>query len=77
MRGDAPISRIYRLGESHRPDPERTFARIWAWCRDLWVKQGTIVAKPCELPEELREPLVTWANETYGQSKRNGHKKAG
>lgn len=69
----APISRIYQLGEpSTLANPERIHARVWRWCRDLWVKQGTIVAKPGELPEELREPLVAWANDTYGASKKKG-----
>ena len=48
-------------------EPDRIFSRIWRWCRDLWVEQGTIVAKPDELPEELRGPLVAWADETYGE----------
>jgi hypothetical protein len=69
MRGHPRISPIYRLGPGSRPDPERVFARIWRWCRDLWIEQGTIVAKPSELPDHLRGPLVEWANQTYGESR--------
>ncbi len=67
MRGDPGISSIYRLGAAAQPDPDRVFSRIWRWCRDLWVQNGTIVARPDELPECLREPMQQWANETYGE----------
>ena len=72
----APISRIYHLGTPAAPaDPERVFARVWRRCRDLWLDCGTIAVKPDELPEELRAPMVAWANDTYGerrQQRRNG-----
>lgn len=75
MRGVAPISRIYALGEPGPiHDPERVFSRIWRWCRDLWVVRGTIVARPEELPEHLRGPMVAWAEETYGR-RRNGQER--
>lgn len=71
MRGDPSISPIYRMGApSVQPDPDRVFARIWRWCRDFWVEQGTIAVKPDELPEELRGPMVAWADETYGERRR-------
>lgn len=67
MRGEPKISHVYHMGEPTTPaDPERTFARIWRWCRDLWVKNGTIVARPSELPPNLRGPMVEWANTNYG-----------
>ena len=66
MKGQPRISPIYNLGAKPTPDPNRTFARIWRWCRDLWVMNGTIVAKPGELPDHLRQPMMEWANETYG-----------
>lgn len=76
MRGHPRISPIYRLGQADAPrDPEAIFARVWRWYRDLWVEQGTIVARPEDLPEHLRGPLVDWANEAYGerrQSRRAG-----
>ena len=68
MKGEPSISPIWRQVPS-APDGERMFSRIWRWCRDLWVEQGTIVAKPSELPEHLREPLVAWATDTYGERK--------
>lgn len=76
MKGQAPISSIYRRGpNSNNDDPERMFSRIWRWCRDLWVLNGTIVARPDELPAELKEPMVEWANETYGERKRGTKKR--
>lgn len=67
MRGQPAISRVYRLGARSEPHcPDAVFARVWRWCRELWVEQGTIAVRPDELPEEIREPLVAWANETYG-----------
>lgn len=67
MRGEPSISRIYALGTPPPPpDPERAFARVWRWCRDLWVECGTIAVKPEELPVELRRALTEWANEAYG-----------
>lgn len=75
MKGHPRISPIYRLGPGSSPDPERAFARIWRWCRDLWVENGTIVAKPNELPDDLRKPMVDWANDNYG-ARKNGTKKS-
>ena len=66
MKGQPRISPIYTLSDKAVCDPERAFARIWRWCRDLWVLNGTIVAKPGELPDHLRQPMMEWANETYG-----------
>ena len=74
MKGQPRISPIYNLGAKPTPDPNRTFARIWRWCRDLWVMNGTIVAKPGELPDHLRQPMVDWANDNYGEQK-DGAKK--
>lgn len=70
MRGEPAISPIWRMVPSPGPDPERAFARLFAWCRDLWTDHGTIVAKPNELPDHLREQMVAWANETYGRRAR-------
>lgn len=71
MRGQPTISPVYRMGQpSTRPDPDAAFARVWRWCRDLWVEQGTIAVRPDELPEELRGALVSWANEAYGHRRR-------
>lgn len=68
MRGQPRISSIYRMAAPSMPDePDRVFSRIWAKCRDLWVEQGTIAVKPEELPEELRGPLVAWADDNYGE----------
>lgn len=68
MRGRPRISSIYRMGEpATPPDPERTFTRIWRWSRDLWIQRGTIVARPNELPDDLAQQLVAWANDQYGE----------
>lgn len=75
MKGQPRISSIYAMGESSTTDPDRVHARVWRWCRDLWLINGTIVAKPRELPEDLREPLVRWADETYGERKRDKQKR--
>jgi hypothetical protein len=74
MKGHPRISPIYRLAQPDTPDPDRHFARIWRWCRDLWVQNGTIVAKPAELPENIRASMIQWANDTYGEH-RNGKKR--
>ncbi len=71
MRGEPRISPIYRMAASNVPsDPERVFHRIWAKCRDLWVEQGTIAVKPDELPDDIRAPLVAWAERNYGERRR-------
>lgn len=71
MRGQPRISPIYRMAAPTVPnDPEVVFSRIWRWCRELWVQRGTIVARPDELPEHLRGPMVAWAEETYGERRR-------
>ena len=71
MRGQPRISPIYGMGApSMSADPERVFYRIWRKCRDLWVEQGTIAVKPEELPEELRGPLVAWAEDQYGERRK-------
>ena len=68
MRGDPAISSIWRWTQpSGGRDPEQTHARIWAWCRDLWIRHGTIAVKPSELPDGLRLAMIAWADETYGR----------
>jgi hypothetical protein len=74
MKGHPRISPIYSLGPGDASDPDRAFARIWKKCRDLWVLNGTIVAKPNELPDHLRQPLVDWANDNYGKQKNGAQK---
>ncbi len=70
MRGDPPISSIYRMaGPATPPDPDRIHAKIWRWYRDLWTKHDTIAFKLRDLPEHLRKPLIELANETYGEQK--------
>ena len=66
MKGHPPISPIYGFGRRSASNPDRACARIWRWCQELWVENGTIVAKPGELPDHLRQPMVDWANDTYG-----------
>lgn len=65
MRGQPNISSIYRHGPQVRQD-EMTFGRLWRLCRSMWVRQGTIVVKPHEIPEPLRAGMIEWANDQYG-----------
>jgi hypothetical protein len=63
------VSKIYSLGP--RPvDLDGAVARIWRLCRSMWVQQGTIVVKPEELPDELRRKMESWANDQYGERRR-------
>lgn len=63
------VSKIYSLGP--RPvDLDGAMARIWRLCRAMWVEQGTIVVKPCELPDGLRAEIEAWATEQYGERRR-------
>lgn len=60
------VSKIYSLGPQP-VDLEGAMGRIWRLCRSMWVQQGTIVVKPAELPEELRQALTAWADDQYGE----------
>ncbi|MAI35062.1 MAG: hypothetical protein CMM07_25770 [Rhodopirellula sp.] len=68
MRGQAPISGIYKLGEQQQHDPDAAHGRTWSFARRLWAKCGIVVIWPRSLPEELRKPIVKWANSEYGRS---------
>jgi hypothetical protein len=60
------VSKIYSLGPSPQ-DQDGAFARIWRMCRNAWVQHGTLVVKPAELPENLRQGITEWANDQYGE----------
>ena len=59
------VSAIYSRGPGN-PDPDGAAARIWRLCRNMWIEQGTVVVKPAELPDGLREALTAYAEDQYG-----------
>lgn len=61
------VSKIYQLGPSSSQDHEGAIGRIWRMCRDAWVRCGIIVAKPNDLPPELRAAMIEWATDQYGR----------
>lgn len=68
MRGDAPISSVYRMGE--RPtaeDPIEAFCRLDRMRRAAWRNAGIISVQLSELPTELRDMMQKWAEDNYGR----------
>jgi hypothetical protein len=68
VKGQPPISSIYKLGQQRSmDDPFRQWGRLERLRRQAWQKAGVIAVKPQELPEDLAERLQEWADETYGR----------
>lgn len=71
MRGQAPISSIYRMGEqTGMVDPDRVFAKNFAVMRELWLQRGVVALYPSDLPNDLQPAIEQWASDTYGERKR-------
>lgn len=67
MRGHAPISGVYRLGEpTRRMDPLEEWGRMDMMRRNAWRQAGFVAVRPAELPEPLATELKRWAEAEYG-----------
>lgn len=67
MKGEAPISGIYRCGQKPQADGPAEFARILRLRRRLWREASVIAVMPDELPEPLRSDMRRWAEVNYGR----------
>lgn len=68
MRGDPPISGVYRLaGRADEHDPLREWGRLEAMRRHAWQQSGVVAVRPDELPDDLGTKLTRWAEAEYGK----------
>lgn len=67
MKGQAPISSIYRHAPAQPADPDwESWSRIERLRRKAWLDAGVVAVLIPELPEHLRSAVKAWAEETYG-----------
>lgn len=66
MRGDPPISSIYRHGQKTPSDIDRE-KRKRTVCETLYIECGLIVIDPTVVPPELARLARSWAVEKYGE----------
>ncbi|WP_172332742.1 hypothetical protein [Mangrovicoccus sp. HB161399] len=68
MKGNAPISRIYSMGQAAAdPDPLATNARTERMRRDSWREHKLVIVRMSELPEPLRAAMAKWAETQWGR----------
>lgn len=67
MRGQAPISSVYRQAQYDAPEPDwEQWSRIERLRRKAWKERGVVSVIVSELPDPLRDEIKSWAEENYG-----------
>lgn len=67
MKGEAPISSIYKRGKQDQQDVDwEAWGRIERLRRNAWLDTGVLAFKIEDLPEDVQGQMQQWAEEIYG-----------
>ena len=68
MKGDAPISGIYQMGEAPRMTPAEKARQTFELRRAAWRSMGLVVIDPADddVGEWLREAVMAYARKRFG-----------
>jgi len=71
MKGDAPISSIYRHATPNSEvDAAEEWGRMELMRRRAWQACGVIAVRPDQLPDHLSKEIEQWAEQNYGKRTR-------
>ena len=67
MKGDAPISGIYQMGEAPRMTPAEKQRQLFELRQTAWKRQGIFVVDPTDVSDDwLRQAIRNEGNRLYG-----------